>query len=221
AALPRTGCPVMNIHIHQGDVFLLDVRTRLPFKYGIATMTRTPHAFVRVRLEVDGKPASGVAADHLPPKWFTKDPARPIEEEIEEMLRVIEHALGLAAGLRAPSPFDAWRQLNEAQAGWGRRAQLPPLLTQFGTSLVERALIEAVCRAAGQPFARMLWTNQLGIRLGEIHPALAGLELADLLPQSPLTQVLARQTVGLADPLLDADVAPAERLDDGLPQALA
>ena len=211
----------MNIYVYHGDVFLFDVRTRLPFKYGIATMTRAPHAFVRARLEVDGKPASGVAADHLPPKWFTKDPARPIEEEIEEMLRVITHALGLAAGLRAPSPFDAWCQLNDAQAGWGRRARLPPLLTQFGTSLVERALIEAVCRAAGQPFARVLWTNQLGIRLGEVHPALAGLAPADLLPRGPRTQVLARHTVGLADPLLDADVAPAERLDDGLPQALA
>jgi hypothetical protein len=211
----------MNIHVRHGDVHLLDVRTRLPFKYGIATMTQTPHAFVRVRLEVDGRPASGVAADHLPPKWFTKDPAKPIEEEIEEMLRVITHALGLAAGLRAPSPFDAWRQLNEAQAGWGRRARLPPLLTQFGTSLAERALIEGVCRAAGQPFARMLWTNQLGVRLGDVHPALAGLEPADLLPQSPRAQVLARHTVGLADPLLDADIAPAERLDDGLPQALA
>src|SRR5262249_12479601 len=151
----------------------------------------------------------------------TKDPARPIEEDIEEMLRVITHALELAAGLRAPSPFDAWRQLNEAQAGWGRRVQLPPLLTQFGTSLVERALIEAVCRAAGQPFARMLGTNQLGIRLGEVHPDLADLAPADLLPQSPRTQILARHTVGLADPLLDADIAAAERLDDGLPQALA
>src|SRR5215475_329132 len=181
----------MNIHILHGDVFLLDVRTRLPFKYGIATMTRTPHAFVRVQAEVDGKPASGIAADHLPPKWFTKDPARPIEEEIEEMLRVITHALELAAGLRAPSPFDAWRQLHEAQASWGRREHLPPLLTQFGTSLVERALIEAVCRAAGEPFARMLATNQLGIRPGEIHPELAGLAPADLLPPSPRTRVLA------------------------------
>src|SRR5262249_40748319 len=154
------------------DVFLLDVRTRLPFKYGIATVTRAPHAFVRVRLDVDGQPASGIAADLLPPKWFTKDPAKAIEDEIEEMLRVMTHALGLAAGLRAPSPFDAWCRLNEAQADWGRREQLPPLLTQFGTSLVERAVIEAACRAAGQPFAQMLRTNQLGIRLGEIHPAL-------------------------------------------------
>ncbi len=211
----------MNVHIHHGEVFLLDVRTRLPFKYGIATMTRTPHAFVRVRLDVAGQPSTGIAADHLPPKWFTKDPAKPIEDEIEEMLRVITHALELAAGLRAPSPFDAWWRLSEAQAGWGRRERLPPLLTQFGTSLVERAVIEAVCRAAGQPFVRILQTDQMGIQLGEIHPALAGMTPADLLPPSPRTRILARHTVGLADPLVDDDIAPAERLDDGLPQALA
>jgi hypothetical protein len=211
----------MKIHIRHGDVFLLDLRTRLPFKYGIATMTRTPHAFVRVQLDVDGQPATGIAADHLPPKWFTKDPAKPIDEEIGEMLTVIAHAVELSAGLRAASPFEAWCRLNEKQAESGRGEQLPPLLTQFGTSLVERAMIEAVCRCSGQPFPRLLRTNQLGIRLGEIHPALEGLTPADLLPEHPATRVLARHTVGLVDPLVDADVAPADRLDDGLPQSLA
>jgi len=210
----------MNIHIRHGDVFLLDLRTRLPFKYGIATMTKTPHAFVRVHLHVDGKSSVGIAADHLPPKWFTKDPVKPIDEEIDEMLRVITRALELATNLRAPSPFDAWRRLNEAQADWGRGERLPTLLTQFGTSLVERAMIEAVCRASGQTFARMLATNQLGIRLGEIHAALEGLTPPDLLPQQPVTRVVVRHTVGMADPLVDADIGPAERLDDGLPQSL-
>ena len=63
----------MNLRIRAGDIHVVELQTRMPFKYGIATMTRTPHAFVRVQLEVDGKPASGIAADHLPPKWFTKD----------------------------------------------------------------------------------------------------------------------------------------------------
>ncbi len=210
----------MKIHIRQGDLHLLDIRTRIPFKYGIATMTSTPHAFVRLWVEVDGQQATGIAADHLPPKWFTKDPAKPIAAEINEMLRVIVHALQSALGIQAPSPFDAWRQLDAIQADWGRSEHLPPLLSNFGTSLVERALIEAVCRTAGQPFAQMLRTNQLGIRLGDIHPALAGLTPADLLPEKPRSQILARHTVGLADPLTDADIAPAERLDDSLPQSL-
>ena len=45
-------------------------------------------------------------------------------------------------------------------------------------------MIEAVCRAAGQAFARMLATNQLGIRPGEVHPALAGLSIGSAGPGS-------------------------------------
>ena len=211
----------MDIRIADGDIHLLDIRTRMAFKYGIATMTRTPHAFVRLRAEVGGRPAVGVAADHLPPKWFTKDPDRPVDAEIAEMLDVIEHALRLAAGLRADSAFAAWRALWDAQHAWGAAQGLPPLLTHFGTSLVERALIDAVCRCLGRPFPELLRTNAFGIELGEIHPGLPTQTPADLLPRRPLGRVIARHTVGLADPLEDADIAPADRLQDGLPQSLA
>ena len=138
----------MKIHIHKGDIHLIDLTTRLPFKYGIATMTSCPHAFVRLRVDVDGKTAFGIAADHLPPRWFTKDPKQTLEHEVSEMLRVIEHALKTSAGIVAETPFDAWRELYQAQDAWGRSERLPPLLTHFGTSLVERAMIEAICREA-------------------------------------------------------------------------
>jgi hypothetical protein len=206
--------------LDHGDIHLLDLHTRMPFKYGIATMTSTPHAFVRLVVEVAGRPSVGIAADHLPPKWFTKDPARPIADEVADMLRVIDHAVQLATGVHADSPFDAWRQVDMAQSAWGRREALPPLLTQFGTSLVERAMIEAICRASGQPFARLLRSDAFGMRLGDIHRALAGRTPADLLPQEPLSRIIARHTIGLADPLTDADIAPDERVDDGLPQSL-
>jgi hypothetical protein len=212
----------MNLHLLEGDIHLLDLRTRMPFRYGIATMTETPHAFVRLRVAVGGRPAVGVAADHLPPKWFTKDPNRPVADEVAEMARVVEHAVGMAAGIRAASAFDAWRQVHEAQAAWGRAEGLPPLLTQFGTSLVERALIDAVCRTARRPFHELLRDDAFGIRLGDIHPVLAGRRTAGLLPERPpLPRVQARHTVGLSDPLTDADVAPEERCDDGLPQSLS
>jgi hypothetical protein len=210
----------MTIHILKGDIHLLYLRTRMPFKYGIATMTSTPHAFVRLAMEVEGRPSVGITADHLPPKWFTKDPARSIADEVADMLRVIDHAVQIATGVRADSPFDAWRQIGEAQSAWGRSQTLPPLLSQFGTSLVERALIEAVCRAGGQSFARLLRTDPFGMRLGDIHRALSGRTPVDLLPERPLNRIIARHTVGLADPLTDSDIAPGERLDDGLPQSL-
>jgi hypothetical protein len=210
----------MTITIDGGDIHLFDIRTRMPFKYGNATMTHSPHAFVRLWVDVDGQRTEGVAADHLPPKWFTKDPAKPIAEEVGEMLRVIEQALALAPGLHGDTPFDAWQQLYQAQDRWGRSQHLPPLLTHFGTSLVERALIDAFCRGTNQPFARAVRTNQLGLRLGDIHQELGGRSPADFLPEQPLHTIIARHTVGLADPLEDADILPDERLDDGLPQSL-
>lgn len=211
----------MQIKIHDCDIHLTGLRTRMPFKYGIATMTQMPMAFVRARVEVERKLFTGVAADLLPPKWFTKDPARPLNEEVREMLAVIEQAQALAAGLKGSSAFDVWRQLYDAQRAAGQAQKLPPLLTNFGVSLVERALIEAVCRAAEQPFARLVHTNQLGIQLDSIHPSLHGLTPGGLLPAAPPDEVIARHTVGLSDPLTDADIPADERLNDGLPQSLA
>src|SRR5436309_664435 len=105
----------MRIHIHRGDIHLIDLQTRMPFKYGIATMTCCPHAFVRLRVDGGGQITSGIAADHLPPKWFTKVPDKPLDAEIAEMLRVIEHAVTIAAGIDAASPFAAWQELYARQ----------------------------------------------------------------------------------------------------------
>ncbi|MBI1918531.1 MAG: hypothetical protein HYS12_27885 [Planctomycetes bacterium] len=210
----------MKVRLLAGDIHLTDLRTRMPFRYGIATMTRSPHAFVRMHIEVDGVASTGVAADLLPPKWFTKDPTRPVDEEVNEMLRVIEHAVAAATGLKADSPFDAWRALWDIQDRWGREQGLPPLLTHFGTSLVERAMIEAVCRKLGQPFHVALTENLFGIRLGEIHAPLAGRTTEELLLDRPLKYITPRHTIGLLDPLREAGIPSEERLDDGLPQSL-
>ena len=209
----------MKVHIREGDIRLHDTKTRLPFKYGIATMTSAPHLFLRLRVEANGRLATGISADGLPPKWFTKDPSRPVNEEIHEMLRVIENALRLAVGLKADSAFGAWQELYDAQSAWGKSENLPPLLTQFGTSLVERALIDAICRSDGPRFHELLARGAFGVRLDRL-PELAGRPPADYLPEDPLRNIIARHTVGLADPITDADIPPGERLDDDLPQSL-
>src|SRR6185312_7803853 len=97
---------------------------------------------------------------------------------------------------------------------------LPSLLSQFGTTLVERALIEAYCRAASQPFGVCLRNNCLGIRLDAIHPQLAGQSPQALLPAQPRRRITARHTVGMADPLEETGIDEQSRLDDGLPQSL-
>ena len=75
----------MAIRILHGDVHLIDLQTRLPFKYGIATMTQAPQAFVRLVVEINGTQAGGVAADILQP-----DPA--ITGGITEVTRIASYA---------------------------------------------------------------------------------------------------------------------------------
>lgn len=195
------------------------LKTRMPFKYGIATMTEVPMVFVQVETEVDGRPSWGVSSDLLPPKWFTKVPDDPLEQEIADMLRVIHHAMAISK-IETPSAFAAWRTIYEQQAAWAKAENIAPLLAHFGTSLVERALIESVCRATGKPLGQALRDGTLGFEPGAIHPVLAKRTAAELLPQQPLAKVIARHTVGLADPLSAAAIPADELLDDSLPQSL-
>lgn len=183
-------------------------------------MTGCPHAFVRVRVEIDGRSFTGIAADNLPPKWFKKDPVQPIPEETDEMLSVIEHAATACVGMTGNTAFEIARQISDAQFAWGADKGHPPLLSNFGATLVERAVIEAVCKHAEIPFAAALRSNALGVDLATHDVRLAGLAPSDLLPERPRSRIIARHTVGMADALSDSEISPDKRLDDGLPQSL-
>jgi hypothetical protein len=190
---------------------ILNVRARMPFRYGIATMVNAPHLFLRVELAIDGQRATGIAADHLPPKWFTKNPQSSVRDDVMEMIAVIRHAAELATELKAAeTPFQLWEELYGKQSAWAAQHHLPPLLANFGVSLVERAMIEALCRAGRTTFAETLRGNVLGIE---------GVAL-DHLSEKPLESIIARHTVGLVDPITADEIPPGERLNDGLPQSL-
>jgi hypothetical protein len=208
------------ISVRETQIFTRNLRLRMPFRYGIATMTKVPHLLLRVVVEIDGQTVVGRAADNLPPKWFTKNPATSFEQEIEEMQDVIRAACAhaIAAGA-AGTVFEFWQAVLAAQEVAAAERKWPPLLAGFGVSLVERALIDAWCRAERTTFAQALRENSLGIRLGEIHAEL-GCEPRDFLPAHPLEQVIARHTVGLSDPLTHGDIPAEERAEDGQPQAL-
>ncbi|MEI6178618.1 MAG: hypothetical protein WCS43_17130, partial [Verrucomicrobiota bacterium] len=132
------------------------VRTRMPFRYGIATMVEPPHVFLILEADINGKASRGIAADHLPPKWFTKNPEMAIPDEIAEMVAVIQNAAALACGIEAETPFAFWEKLYSAQSAWALSHRLPPLLAHFGTSLVERALLDAIARVEETPFHVLL-----------------------------------------------------------------
>src|SRR5438477_638609 len=56
----------MKLRIQDHEVRLINLRTRMPFKYGIATMVCVPQLFVRLQVEVAGRKALGMSADLLP-----------------------------------------------------------------------------------------------------------------------------------------------------------
>jgi hypothetical protein len=208
------------IRVRRIELFRTDLRTRMPFRYGIATMVDVPHVILRLKLETAYGFSTGFSAENLPPKWFTKDPERDPIDEIDEMLEVVRQAIELSLEREAATPFDFWWDLFHDQIAWGLNGNLPPLLSQFGVTLVERALIDAWCRGLGLTFPEAVRRNDLGIDLGRIHDELAGQQPVDELPDAPLPSIYARHTVGLADPLCEADIPADETLHDGLPQSL-
>ncbi|MES2692085.1 MAG: hypothetical protein V4773_01340 [Verrucomicrobiota bacterium] len=208
------------IVLRQAELFQFPLKLRMPFRYGIATLTELPHAIVRLTFEIDGQLQTGVAADNLPPKWFTKDATRATTEEIAELFNVIRAAIAHAREIHAPTAFAFWQETYARQMSWARERRLPSLLANFGTSMVERALIDAACRARRINFATALRDNALGFDLGKLHAGLAGSAPRDWLPAHPASEVFARHTIGLSDSLDGTDLAPADRVQDGLPQTL-
>jgi hypothetical protein len=185
-------------------------------------MTEVPHLFVRTRVTVGKESSFGLTSEGLPPKWFTKNPATTFDQDLPEMLEVISHAAELAEQIaRTPvSFFDLWRELYRQQKLWAKSRSLAPLLANLGVALIERAVLDGLCRIAGQPLHRMIAANRLALRLGEIYGELGDAQPGDLLPATPLDSCFVRHTIGLGDALSPADIPADERVDDGLPQDL-
>ena len=51
----------MTISLLDLDLYILIMKTRMPFRYGIAVMTALPYLFVRLTVEIDGQPVYGLA----------------------------------------------------------------------------------------------------------------------------------------------------------------
>ena len=210
----------MSVRIKSATIHRIELKTRIPFKYGIATMTEVPMIFVKVEIEINRKKSSGIASDLLPPKWFTKVPNKTIKNEIAEMLKVIRNAIQISINCEAENLFELWRLIYDKQEKWAQEQSIPSLLAHFGTSLVERSIIEATCKHHSQSFSESLLKGSLGFSASSIHSELKGISFNKLLPKQPLSKITARHTIGLGDSLFEKEIPSEEKLDDSLPQSL-
>ena len=212
----------MNLSLKETRLGLRNSTTRLPFRYGNTCLTRCPQAVLRVVIETENGRNVGYSGDCLPPSWFDKSPDKSYQQQIDDMLATIAFSEKVfQEELSQPVTFfPAWCAANERIHQWAKERDLPALLASFGASLVERAMIDALARAAKVSFHELVHQNLLQVDPGHIHPELAGHTLSDWLPEQPNQSIFVRHSVGLSDPLTAADIMPEELLNDGYPQTL-
>ena len=183
------------------DFLERDVRLRMPFRFGVVTLTESPQAFVRCRIRTeDGREAEGAAAELLAPKWFDKNPALSNEDNYEQ----------LRTSLRAARE----RYLaHGAETAWRHSSPGKGLVENYGPALIDRAVLDALLRALGISFYKAIQQNIIGAEPFE------GIDLpAYFATLRPLAKVAARHTVGLVDPITAGDLKA--RVGDGLPETL-
>ncbi len=212
----------MRFTLKHSRLGLRNSTTRIPFRYGNTCLTRCPQAVLEATIEVAGRRQAGYSGDCLPPGWFDKTPGRSFKQQIDDMLAAVELAeqAFLEEAARPRTLFECWLDAYQRVQQMAAQRGFNPLLASFGVSFFERAIMDALARAAGLNFAEAMLRNICGIEAGTIHPELEGLQPADWLPGEPSRSVFVRHTIGLSDPLTAAEIRPEERVDDGFPQAL-
>jgi hypothetical protein len=199
-----------------------DVRLRMPFRFGVVTLTAAPQAFARATVRLaDGREATGAAAELLAPKWFDKDPALTNEDNFDQLRRATHLARAAYLDGEPDSAFGHFARHHAPHVARCAAQGLNPLVANFGPALLDRAVLDATCRALDVPFSRAVREDLVGLapRAAALAPELEGFDTgAFLAALRPAATIDARHTVGLVDPIVAADVAA--RVGDGLPETL-
>lgn len=187
-------------------------------------LPRRPGALLlaRVEIEIDGRRVTGCSGDRPSFGWLDKRPAKPGESKLDGLLDLIETSrkIWLEEGRAFESPFELWLRCYKRVHAAGKALDHEDLTSSFATALFERAVIDAMCKARGKSFFEMARDDQLGFDAASVHPELKGLRLMDAMPAAPKRRIFIRHTVGQTDPLVDADIAEEDRVNDGEPESL-
>ena len=213
-----SGAPIFSVEAV--ELFERPVKLRMPFRFGVVTLTAAPQAFVRARIRLDdGRRAEGMAAELMAPKWFDKNPDLSNDDNFEQLRNALRIARGLYTDGGVDSAFGHFARHYRAQIARGAQQGLNSLVANYGPALVDRAVLDALCRALQLPFHEVIRRNLAGIQVTPLTPDLAGFDLdAFLAGLQPPERIAARHTVGLVDPITADDAHDA--VGDGLPETL-
>ena len=202
--------------------FERDVKLRLPFRFGVTTVTHATQAVIRAKIALpDGRRATGVAAETLAAKWFDKNLALSDEDNLDQLRQSLDLAIELYSARGRDTAFGLYAGAYREQMARAASLDLNPLVASYGPALLDRAILDALGQAEQLSFAQMIARNTPGLRVTDLTPDLQGFDLdAFLGGLRPGQSIDLRHTVGLVDPITAADQAAAERVEDGLPETL-
>ena len=206
------------------DCFEQPVRYRMPFRFGAATVDDGVQAFVRARIRLtDGREAEGAAAELMVPKWFDKDPGLSGEDNVEQLRRALTIARAVyLEDARPRTAFGHFAAHARACAEEGRRQGLPALAAAFGPAEIDKAILDALCRALGISFYDAVVHDRIGFAPDDVAPDTAGVDASAFLGSlSPQAALRIRHTVGMADALRGHPARLNDRLPESLEEAIA
>ena len=205
------------------DLYERPVALRIPFRFGAATVTHAPQAFVRARIRLSdaassGTEAEGAAAELMIPKWFDKSPEKSNAENISDLRKALANAADAYASERSSrTAFGHASAHYVSLLAPGEAMGLNALASNYGPSLIDRAILDALCRALGVSFTVAIRGNAPGID-SSLTPDLGRFDPVRFLGElGSLSRIAARHTVGMLDPVVTHDAGGAS---DGLPETL-
>ena len=187
--------------LHDVALFERPVRFARPFRFGAVTINAAVQAFVRVEIEVEGKGrATGASAELLAPKWFDKRPHLSSEETLAEMRRSLTIARDLYLTHSGfATAFGIHAAVIGAQVEVCAGEDIPRLAAAYGPAEIDKAILDALLRAAGANVFDGMRQNITGID-ARLSPDLDERDISQFLGgRARLERVAIRHTVGLDD----------------------
>jgi len=189
--------------VHEIEAGVRPVHLRLPFRFGAVTLTKCPQLFVRAVVDVDGQRAvTGHAAELMVPKWFDKRPSLSTLDNVSQLADSVQMAMQAYLYDTPATAFELFARHAAPLQQQGQRKGLTELTSAYGQAVIDRAVIDALCRALDLSFFDVATQNLIGLCA---TPAVPDLREHDwdawLAALVPLHALEARHTIGLLDPL--------------------
>jgi hypothetical protein len=133
--MPPAALRILDIQLFERGVIL-----RLPFQFGVVTLTTCPQVFVRVRIRTEsGREEQGAAAELLAPKWFDKNLSLSNDDNLDQLRASLQLAREAYLSDHGARPaFGHFAAHMQSQIDVAATRGLNPLVACFGPARAPR-----------------------------------------------------------------------------------